>query len=80
MDIATIIGICGAVGLLCLAIVISPLTTFSLVAIGLLAASLLAVVRVMPWYHLALVGLGGTYICHFIWMGQATAVPGPAAF
>lgn len=69
-----------AYGLAYLAIVISPLSTFSLVAIGLLAASLLAVVRILPWYHLATVGLAGTYLCHFLWLRQSGASPGAEAF
>jgi len=64
-----------AYGLGYLAIVISPLTTFSLLAIALLAASLIAVLRRLPWYHLALVAELGTYLSHFMWMGQSTSAP-----
>ncbi|UCH49172.1 MAG: DUF2339 domain-containing protein [Betaproteobacteria bacterium] len=68
-----------AYGLAYLAIVISPLTGFSLVAIALLAASLIGVMRFLPWYHLALVAEAGTYVSHFAWMAQGTGEPTTAA-
>lgn len=64
-----------AYGLGYLAIVISPLTGFSLIAIALLAASLIVVLQRMPWFHLAIVAEVGTYVGHFMWMAQSTAEP-----
>jgi len=58
-----------AYGLGFLAVSISPMTSFSLITTAILAASLIGTLRLLPWYHLALVGMAGTYINHLIWMG-----------
>ncbi len=70
-----------AYGLAFLAIGISPVSLFSLFATAILAASLIAVLRSMPWYHLALVGVAATYLVHVLWLvrgapaGQAAMTP-----
>ena len=52
----------------------SPVTIYSLVASLVLAASLVAVLRVLPWHHLVLVGVVGTYINQWRWTAEV-AVP-----
>lgn len=60
-----------AYGLGFLAVAISPLSYFSLIAISILAATLIAILRVMPWYHLGLAGVAATYVTHLFWQGTA---------
>lgn len=61
-------------GLAFLAIAITPASLFSLIASGVLAASLVAALRSMPWYHLGIVGVVGTYLNHLLWLQKDTAI------
>jgi hypothetical protein len=54
-------------GLAFLAIAISPMSDLSLIAAALLGASLVAVLRVMPWYYLGTAGVIATYACFAMW-------------
>jgi len=63
-----------AYGLGFLSVTMSPVTIYSLVASLVLAASLVAVLRVLPWHHLVLVGVVGTYINQWRWTAEV-AVP-----
>ncbi len=63
-----------AYGLGFLSVTMSPVTIYSLVATLVLAASLVAVLRVLPWHHLVLVGVVGTYINQWRWTAEV-AVP-----
>ena len=56
-----------AYGLAFFAIAISPVSTFSLVAVALLGVSMVAALRVQPWYHLGLAGVIGSYLCFALW-------------
>jgi uncharacterized membrane protein len=56
-----------AYGLAFFAIVISPVSDTSLIATGLLGVSLVAVLRVMPWYYLGTCGVFATYVCFALW-------------
>ena len=56
-----------AYGLAFFAIAISPVSTFSLAAVALLGGSMVAVLRVQPWYHLGLAGVIGSYLCFALW-------------
>lgn len=56
-----------------LTVAISPLTGFSLAASAILAASLLAVLRSIPWYHLGPLGIAGTYLNYLLWMQSPAA-------
>ncbi len=73
-----------AYGLAYFAVVLSPLTGFSLFASSLLGVSLVAVLRVVPWYHLGTAGIAGTYVCFFLWMESSAAgqagLAAPGAF
>jgi hypothetical protein len=63
-----------AYGLGFMAVTMSPVTIYSLVASLVLAASLVAVLRVLPWHHLVLVGVIGTYLNHWRWLETSTAL------
>lgn len=65
-------GLAYALGFL--AVTMSPVTIFSLVASGLLAASLIVVIRLMPWQFLVLLGVAGTYLNHWRWISGIAAV------
>jgi len=61
-------------GLAFFAIAISPISSYSLAAIALLGGSMMTVLRIQPWYHLALAGVIGSYLCFGLWY-RSTATP-----
>ena len=67
-----------AYGLGFLAVTMSPVTIFSLVASAILAASLVALLRLMPWHHLVMLGVAGTYLNHWRWIAVASTQSGMA--
>ena len=63
-----------------LTVAISPLTGFALVASGILAGSLVAILRRMQWSYVGLFGVTATYLTHLLWLeyrigGPAQLVP-----
>ena len=65
-----------AYGLGFLAITMTPVTLGSLIASGVLAASMIVVLRLMPWYHLAFLGVIGTYLNHWKLIGGVSILQG----
>jgi hypothetical protein len=64
-----------AYGLGFFAVTISPLNNYTLLTSGLLAASQLVVLRYLPWHHLALVAIAGTYLNHWRWLWPVLGHP-----
>ncbi len=65
-----------AYGLAFLGIAISPVSAFSLLAVALLAGSMMTVLRTQPWYHLGLGGVIGSHICHALWREAVSGTDG----
>ncbi len=60
-----------AYGLGFIAVAITPLNPYTLVAAAFLAASQIAVLRLLPWDYLIVVAVAGTYLNHGRWLGEA---------